>query len=50
LPLEEWLGQLGALELTALDVAVRFRAPVRLADPAGAVVRGLLGERLRDLR
>ena len=50
MPLEEWLGQLGTLELTALDVAVRFRAPVRLADPAGAVVRGLLGERLRDLR
>jgi len=50
LPLQAWLGQLSALELTALEVAVRFRAPVRLADPAGAVVRGLLGERLRDLR
>ena len=50
LPLHRWLGQLAALELTALDIAVHFRAPIRLADPACAVVRGLLGERLRDLR
>jgi hypothetical protein len=49
-PLADWLDHLSPLDLTALDVAVRFRAPVDLADPACAVVRGLLGERLRDFR
>ena len=34
------------IELTALDVDVHFRRPVALRDPASAVVRGLLGERL----
>jgi hypothetical protein len=48
LPLPAWLDQLAALDLTALDVDATFLHPSVLRDPASAVARGLLGERLRS--
>lgn len=50
LPLAAWLPQLAALELTAIHVDARLPRPIRFSDPVCAVARGLLGERLRDLR
>lgn len=50
LPLDRWLAALDGVRVRRLRVAVTPRRPGRLEAPVGAVVRGLLGERLRELR
>ncbi len=49
-PLPIWLDQLAALRLSSVQVEATFPRALRLDAPACAVLRGLLGERLRDLR
>lgn len=50
LPLDEWLRPALRLPLFELTLDVTLRSPVRVSSPICAVVRGLLGQRLRDLR
>jgi hypothetical protein len=49
-PLEAWLESALALPLIEIALDVTIRTPVSVNSPACAVVRGLIGQRLRDLR
>jgi len=50
LPLGAWLEPALALPLIEIALDVTIRTPVIVSSPACAVVRGLIGQRLRDLR
>ncbi len=47
IPLDRWLRALRLPDLTEIEVDVRVFRKVRFNSPVSAVVRGLLGERLR---
>ena len=49
-PLDAWLEPALALPLIEIAIDVTIRTPVSVSSPACAVVRGLIGQRLRDLR
>jgi hypothetical protein len=49
-PLAAWLAPALALPLIEIALDVTIRTPVSVSSPACAVVRGLIGQRLRDLR
>jgi hypothetical protein len=50
LPLGAWLAPALALPLIEIALDVTIRTPVSVSSSACAVVRGLIGQRLRDLR
>jgi hypothetical protein len=50
LPLGAWLEPALALTLIEIALDVTIRTPVSVSSPACAAVRGLIGQRLRDLR
>jgi len=50
LPLDAWLQPALALPLIEIALDVTIRTRVSVSSPACAVVRGLIGRRLRDLR
>jgi hypothetical protein len=50
LPPGAWLAPALALPLMEIALDVTIRTPVSVSSPACAVVRGLIGQRLRDLR
>jgi len=47
LPLGEWIERLSLPALTEIEVDITFYDEISLRSPVSAVVRGLLGERLR---
>jgi hypothetical protein len=49
-PLAAWLDAAHALEFSEVRIDVRTLRRIRTHDPVCSIVRGLLGERLRDLR
>src|SRR5882724_9600812 len=49
-PLATWLEPALALPLIEIALDVTIRTSVSVNSPACAVVRGLIGQRLRDLR
>lgn len=49
-PLDAWLEPALALPLIEIALDVTIRSPVGVSSPACTVVRGLIGQRLRDLR
>lgn len=48
-PLSSWIERARALVVGAVELDVEAQADLELRDPLNTVVRGLLGERLRDL-
>ncbi len=50
IPLASWVAWATRLEVRSIEVEARFDRPIRARDPLNVVARGLLGERLRDLR
>lgn len=50
LPLDAWLEPALALPLIEIALDATLRTPVNVSSPACTVVRGLIGQRLRDLR
>jgi hypothetical protein len=51
-PLERWLAWATDVEVSTIEVTAhhRVREPRRLTDPLCTIVRGWIGQRLRDLR
>ena len=50
LALAPWVAGAQALRLRSIEIDAQVTRPLQLGSPACAVLRGLLGERLRDLR
>ena len=50
IPLAEWVAWATRLEVRSIRVEARYDRAVCTQDPLNVVARGLLGERLRDLR